>query len=85
MSKVTITKRQAKDLYNYFYDAANRFAASGVWSMDTAILVIAYNAKIRDKKYWFKFQEIKNFKIVYENDATFRYLISQLLDLDGRQ
>lgn len=82
MAKVTISRKDAKELYKYFYDAANRFAASGVWSMDTAVLVICYNAKIRNKKYWFKFQEIKQFKIVYENDANFRYLISTLKDLD---
>ena len=79
-----LSRREAKKLYKYFYDVGNRFAASKSWSMDTAILFIIYNAKIKNKTK-FKFQEIRNFRIVYDSDANFRYLISTLQEMDKHQ
>ena len=71
MAREKITRKECKKLYSYFYDVGNRFAASGVWSMDTAVLFICYNSKIQNKAK-FKFQKLNNFRIVYENDPNFR-------------
>ena len=83
MALKKISRRDAKELYNYFYDAGNRFACSKVWSIDTAILFIAYSEKIK-KDTRFKFQKVRNFRIVYEHDANFRYLISKMMELDRK-
>lgn len=81
MSEGKLTKKEAKALYKYYVDVGNRFASSARWSMDTALLYIIYIGKIR-KNTRFKFQQVRNFRIVYDSDPNFRYLISTLQYLD---